>query len=170
MIESLRLKVCLMVKMDCNQPSAQKRSWPCTCINEPSVLESVLILAPPENFDACEGSTSEIGGLYLLFSPSVQFSCSVVFDSLRPHGLQHTRLPCPSPTPGACSDSCPWHQWCHPTMSSSAIPLSPSLPAFNLFQHQSLFQWVGSSRQVAKVLEFQLQHQSFQWIFRTDFL
>ena len=155
MIESLRLKVCLMDKMDCNQPSAQKRSWPCTCINEPSVLESVLILAPPENFDACEGSTSEIGGLYLLFSPSVQFSCSVVFDSLRPHGLQHTRLPCPSPTPGACSDSCPWHQWCHPTMSSSAIPLSPSLPAFNLSQHQSLFQWVGSSRQVAKVLEFQ---------------
>ena len=47
---------------------------------------------------------------------------------------------------------------------------SPSPPAFNLPQHQDLYQWVGSSRQVAKVLEFQLQHQSFQWIFRTDFL
>ena len=49
-------------------------------------------------------------------------------------------------------------------------PLSPSPPAFNLAQHQGLFQWVSSSHQVAKVLEFQLQHQSFQWIFRTDFL
>ena len=48
--------------------------------------------------------------------------------------------------------------------------LSPSLPAFNLSQHQSLFQWVSSSHQMAKVLEFQLQHLSFQWIFRTDFL
>ena len=48
--------------------------------------------------------------------------------------------------------------------------LSPSLPGFNLSQHQDLFQWVSSSHQVAKVLEFQLQHQSFQWIFRTDFL
>ena len=48
--------------------------------------------------------------------------------------------------------------------------LSPSLPVFNLSQHQGLFQWVGSSHQVAKVLEFQLQHQSLQWIFRTDFL
>ena len=48
--------------------------------------------------------------------------------------------------------------------------LSPSPPTFNLPQHQGLFQWVNSSHQVAKVLEFQLQHQSFQWIFRTDFL
>ena len=47
---------------------------------------------------------------------------------------------------------------------------SPSLPALNLYQHQGLFQWVTSSHQVAKILEFQLQHQSFQWIFRTDFL
>ena len=52
-----------------------------------------------------------------------------------------------------------------------SYPLSsPSPPAFNLSQHQGLFQWLSSSRQVAKVLEFQLQHQSFQWIFRTDFL
>ena len=47
---------------------------------------------------------------------SVQFSCSVMSDSLRPHGLQHTRLPCPSTTPRACSDSCPSSQWCHPTI------------------------------------------------------
>ena len=62
---------------------------------------------------------------------------------------------------GACSNSCPLSQWRHPT----SCPLSsPSPPAFNLSQHQGLFQWVRSSHQVAKAL-----HHSFQWIFRTDF-
>ena len=60
--------------------------------------------------------------------------------------------------------------WVSDAMQPSHPLLSPSPPAFNLSQHQGLFQWVGSSHQVAKVLEFQLQHQSFQWIFRTDFL
>ena len=94
-------------------------------------------------------------------------SCSVVSDSLQPHGLQHARFPCPSPPPGACSNSCPLSWWCHLTMSSSVIP---SPPAFNLSQHQCLLKWVSSSHQVAKILEFQLQHQSFQWTFRTAFL
>ena len=57
----------------------------------------------------------------------IQFSCSVVSDSLRPHGLQHARLPCPSPTPGACSNSCPLSRWCHPTISSSVVPFSSCL-------------------------------------------
>ena len=100
---------------------------------------------------------------------SVQFSCSVVSDSLQCHGLQHIRPPCPSPIPRVYSNSCPLSWWCHPTISFSVIPFSsPSPPAFNLSQHQDLFQWVSSSHLVAKVLEF--QHQSFQWIFRTDFL
>ena len=90
-----------------------------------------------------------------------------MFNSLWPHGLKHTRPPCPSPTPGACSNSCPLSQWC---LQSSHPLSSHSLPTFNLSQHQGLFHWVSSSYQVAKVLEFQLQHQSFQWIFRTDFL
>ena len=55
---------------------------------------------------------------------SNQFSHSVVSDSLRPHGLQHARFPCPSPTPGACSNSCPFTRWCHPTFSSSVVPFS----------------------------------------------
>ena len=97
---------------------------------------------------------------------SVQFSCSVMSDSLRSHGLQHARLPCPSPTPGTCSNSCPLVV----DAMQPSYPLSSSSPAFNLSQHQGLFKWVSSSQQVAKVLEFQLQHQSFQWIFRTDFL
>ena len=58
------------------------------------------------------------------------FSCSVVSDSLWPHGLQHTRLPCPSPFPGACSDLCPSSQWCHPTISSSHAPFSSCLQSF----------------------------------------
>ena len=59
-----------------------------------------------------------------------QFCRSVVFDSLRPCGLQHTRLPCPSPTPRACSSSCPLNQWCHPTISSSVVPFSSCLQSF----------------------------------------
>ena len=62
----------------------------------------------------------------------LQFSRSVVSDSLRPHGLQHTRLPCLLPTPGTCSNSCPLSRWCHPL-------LSPSPPAFSLSPHQGLF-------------------------------
>ena len=59
-----------------------------------------------------------------------QFSRSVVSDSLQPRGLQHARLPCPSQTPRACSNSCPSSQWCHPTISSSVIPFSFCLQSF----------------------------------------
>ena len=61
---------------------------------------------------------------------SIQFSCSVMSDSLRPHGQQHTRLPCPSPTPRACSNSCPLRWWCHSTFSSSVVPFSSGLQSF----------------------------------------
>ena len=93
---------------------------------------------------------------------SVAQSC----PTLRPHESQHARPPCPSPTPGVHSNSCPSRQWCHPTISSSVVPFS----CLHLSQHQDLFQGVISSHQAAKVLEFQLQHQSFQLIFRTDSL
>ena len=62
--------------------------------------------------------------------PSVQFSCSVVSDSLRPHGLQHARLPCPSKTHRVYSNSCPLSWWCHPTISSSLIPFFSCLQSF----------------------------------------
>ena len=94
------------------------------------------------------------------------FSCSVMSNSLRPRGLQHARLPCSSLSPGACSHSFPLVD---DAIQPSHPLLCPSPPAFRLSQHQGLFQWVGSSHQVAKVLELQLQHQSFQWIFRTYF-
>ena len=97
----------------------------------------------------------------------VQFSRSVVSDSLWPHESQHARPPCPSLTLGVYSNSCPSSRWCHPAISSS---VSPSPPALNPSQHQGLFQWVNFSYEVAKVLKFQLQHQSFQWTPRTDLL
>ena len=73
---------------------------------------------------------------------SVQFLHSVMSNSLWPHGLQHTRLPCPSPTPGACSNSCPSSWWCHPTISSSVVPLSfcpQSFPASGSFLMNHFF-------------------------------
>ena len=99
---------------------------------------------------------------------SAQFSRSVVSDSLRPHESQHTRPPCPSPAPGVHSSSCLLSRW---YIQPSHPLLSPSLPTFYLSQHQGLVQWVSSLHQVAKVLELQLQlhHQSFQWIFSSDF-
>ena len=79
------------------------------------------------------------------------FSRQVMSNSLWPHRVQHARLPCPSVSPGVCSNSSPLSQWCHLTLSSSIAPSPPF--AFSLSQHQGLFQWVGFSHQVAKALE-----------------
>ena len=71
-----------------------------------------------------------ISSFFVVLNMFVHFSRSVVSDCLWPHGLQDARLPCPSPTPGACSDSCPSSQWCHPTISSSLVPFSSRLQSF----------------------------------------
>ena len=98
--------------------------------------------------------------------PPLEFRSVVqLYPTLWPHRLQHARLPCPSLTPRDYSNSCPLSWWYHPTIPSSVIP---SPPAFYFSQHQGLFKWVNSLDQVAKVLEFQLQHLSFQRIFRTN--
>ena len=94
---------------------------------------------------------------------SVQFSHSVVSNSLQPHESQHARPPCPTPTPGACSNSCPLSQWCHPTTSSSVIPFSSSpksFPASGSFQMSQFFASVGQSIGVsalASVLPMNIQ-------------
>ena len=98
---------------------------------------------------------------------SVQFSYSVMSDSMWPHALQHARPPCPSPTPGACLNPRPSSRWCHPTISSSVVPFSSHLQSFPA---SGLFQWVSSLHHVATVLEFQLQHQSFQWKVWSQFI
>ena len=82
------------------------------------------------------------------WSGSVQFSSSVACNSLRPHGLQHTWLPCLSPTPGACSNSCPSSWWCHPIISSSVVPFSSclqSFPASGSFLRSQFFSSGGQS-------------------------
>ena len=82
----------------------------------------------------------------------VQFSCSVMSNSLRPHGLQHARLPCPPPTPGAYSSSCPLSRWCYPAISSSVVPFSSllqSFPAPGSFQMSQLFASGGRSTVVS---------------------
>ena len=93
------------------------------------------------------------------------FSCWVMFDSLWHHGLQHARLPCPSPSPRTCSNSCPLNWWCHPTISSCVVPLSclQSFPASCSFPVSQLFTSGGQSAEnsaSASVLP----------IFRVDFL
>ena len=88
---------------------------------------------------------------------SVQFSCSVMSDSLWPHGLQHARLPCPSPTPRACSNSCPLSQWCHPTISSFAVPFSSHLQSFPASGSFPMSQFFASRDQSIGVLEYWLQ-------------
>ena len=126
------------------------------------------------------------------------FSWSVVSNSLWPYRLQHSMLPCyspshqlisvqslshaqlfetlwteawqafcPSPIPRACSNSCPSSWWCHPTILSSVVPFSSCLQSFPM---SGSFEWVGSLHQVAKVLEFQLQHHSLQRNPRADLL
>ena len=114
----------------------------------------------------------QIGSISTIFLDSipfssVQFSRSVVSDSLRPHEPQHARPPCPSPTPGVHPNPCFLSQWCHPAISSS-VPFSScpqSFPASGSFPMSQFFTSDGVS-----VLEFQLQHQSFQWTPRTDLL
>ena len=103
---------------------------------------------------------------------SVQFNCSVVSDSLRPHESQHARPPCPSTTPGVHADSPPSSQWCHPAVSSSVIPFSSwpqSLPASESFPMSQLL-WGGQSTGVSALTSF-LPKKSQGWSpFRMDWL
>ena len=153
-------------------PNSHPFSWWC----HPTILSSIIpVSSCPQSFPA-PGSFPKSrffasGGQNIRASAkhqfrSVPFSHSVMYDSLPPHGLQHTRPPCPSPTPRLYSNSCPLSRWCHPTISSSVVPFSSCLHSFPVsgsFPMSQLFTSGGQS-------EFQLQYQSFQWIFRNDFL
>ena len=124
---------------------------------QPSVFPSIKVFSHQGQFFTSGGQSIGVSSLASdlpinnqgnqLFSCSVQFSHLVLSDSLQPHGLQHARPLCPSPTPGACSNSYPLSQWCHPTLSASVVPFSSCLQSS---QHQGLFQWVSSSYQMAK--------------------
>ena len=108
--------------------------------------------------------------IVVLTSSSCGFSSAQSLSSVRLFATPRTAAPEDSlsiTNSQWCSNTCPLSWWCHPTFSSSVIPFSS---AFNLAQHQGLFQWVSSLHQMAKVLELQPHHQSCQWVFRTDFL
>ena len=128
--------------------------YPCKAPNSPLVEKQLAIYA--------EFWQNQKGGMHSAFkkkkqrvfmvssgiTPSVQFSRSVVSDSLRPHDSQHARPPCPSPTPGFSLNSCPFSRWCHPAISSSVIPFSSwprSLPASRSFPMSQFFAWGGQS-------------------------
>ena len=100
---------------------------------------------------------------------SVQFSHSVMSDSLQPHESHHARPPCPSPTPGVHSNSRPLSRWCHPAISSSVVPFSSclqSLPASESFPMSQLFAWGGQSTRVSASASFlpkNTQDRSLEW-------
>ena len=130
---------------------------------------TLFITVPKQKQPNCASSGWWINKLCCIYTMdySVQFSHSVVSDSLWPHEPQHARPPCPSPTPRVHPNPCPLS--CNAIQPSHPLS-SPSPPALNFSQPQGLFQWVSSSHLVARVLESQLQHQSFQWTSRTDLL
>ena len=134
---------------------------PC-CLILGSLLCPCLTL-PLINIWPCYSCPSWLPPLFYFLHHSVQFICSVVSDSLRPHGLQHARLPCPSPTPGASSNLCPLSWWCHPTISSSVVPFSSCLQSFSAsgsFPRSQFFASGGQSVGVsasASVLPIKIQ-------------
>ena len=109
--------------------------------------------------------------VYRIYINSLQFSCSVMYISLWPHGLQQARLPCTSPTPGAYPNSCPLSQWCHPTIASSVIPFSSCLQSFppsRSFQMSQFFvsggQSIGVSASTSVLNEYsRLISLRFDW-------
>ena len=107
-----------------------------------------------------KGNTKECSNYHttaLISVQSVQFSCKVVSGSLWPHESQHARPPCPSPSPGVHSNSCPSSQWCHPAISSSVVPFfscPQSLPASESFIMSQLFAWGGQSTGISALASF----------------
>ena len=148
-------RVILILELPWTGPSAGflKRDWSATRMCE-SGWSSLLSLLWPNTLAPWAVANK--------FS-SVLFSRSVMSDSLWPHGLQHSRLPCPSPTPAACSNSCPSRWWCHQTISSSAVPFSShlqSFPASGSFPMSQFFTSGGQSIGVsttASVLPMNIQ-------------
>ena len=149
---------CYMPQMQFSLPIVPQKSWGNFLIK----LNMDIVC-----FLRCPQDQKTVCVYVCIYSSSVQFSRSVVPDSLQSHGLQHARLPCPSPTPGACSDSCSSGRWCHPAISSFIVPFSSCLQSFPASGSSPVSQFFTSGGQSIRA---SVQHQSFQRIFRTDFL
>ena len=155
------------------QPASWEEVWRWLMIFVRVRMALQTIRANPQyitSLDSSKGGTKYLLALWKLNflslpGHSVQFSRSVVSDSLWPHESQHARPPCPSPTPGVHSDSHPSSQWCHPAISSSVIPFSScpqSLPASESFPMRQLFAWGGQSTGVSALASF-LPEKSQGW-------
>ena len=149
--------------MDCSLPSSSVDG-----ILKARIQEWVAVFSRGSSWPRDQAHISSISYAGRgFFTTSVQFSRSVVSNILQPHGLQHRGFP----VHHQLLELTQTHvHWVRDAIQPSHLLSSPSPPVFSLSQHQGLFQWVSSLYQVAKVLELQLQHQSFQWIFRADFL
>ena len=120
-------------------------SWHCNFFTREFVLVKSIISVVSK---FCVYEPGNKSRYFFLPYASVQFSRSVMSDSLQPHESQHARPPCPSPTPGVHSDSRPSSRWCHPAVSSSVVPFSScpqSLPASESFPMSQLFAWGGQN-------------------------
>ena len=155
--------------MDCSPPNSSVHG-----ISQSRILEWVAILFSRRSSWPKDWTQVAFiaGRFFTIWAPreilqfsSVQFSRSVVSNSLRPHESQHARPPCPSPTPGVHSDSRPSRQWCHLAMSSSIVPFSScpqSLPASESFPMSQLFSWGSQSTGVSALASF-LPKKSQGW-------
>ena len=128
-----------------------------------------------QNYQFYEKGGSVFSTEYSIPISSVQFSRLVVSNSFRLHELQHTRPPCPSPTPGIHPNSCPSNQWCHPAISSSVVPFSScpqSLPASESFPMSQLFTWGDQSTGISALASFFPKNTQgwspLEWPFRYD--
>ena len=104
------------------------QSWPAFMLSMEATSENIASLQNCQAIHLADGR-KPTSFLCIGLCP-IQFSSSVMSNSLWPHGMQHARLPCPSPSPGACTNICPLSRWCHPTISSSVVPFSSCLPSF----------------------------------------
>ena len=131
-----------------------RRKWQCSeALEKNNKIES----EKREEIRRREGGPFPSSKANVYIYSSVQFSCSVVCDSLRPHELRHARPPCLSPSPGVHSNSCPSSLWCHPAISSFVVPFSScpqSLPASESFPMSQLFAWGGQSTWVSALASF----------------
>ena len=149
-----------------------KRKWQPTLVFLPGKPHGQRNLAGCRPWGCKESDTTENTHtqgkskfFFLFFVLSVQFSCSVVSNSLRPHESQHARPPCPSPTPGVHSDWRPSSQWCHPAISSSVVPFSscpPIPPSIRVFSNESTLHMFGQSTGVSALASF-LPQKSQGW-------
>ena len=114
-------------------------AWKIPWTEEPDKLQSMGSQNVGHDWATSLSLSTFTFNCFIMFPKTwVQFSCSVVSDSLRPHGLQDARLPCPSPTPGACSDSCP--SWCHQPSHPLSSPSPPAsvFPSIRVFSNESV--------------------------------